>query len=139
MLDSKQHATRRRIVSHVYSKSYILGSADCRRLAQILLFDRLLPNIDDATKTGKGIDVFELGQAIGAEFAAAYMYGTGSCLDIMGKGKEQKRKAYVTAGKLKVLEVKGSKEAGKFLEDDNLVMCGKAGEFLTHAKKRKAR
>jgi len=139
MMDSKQHATRRRIVSQIYSKSYILGSADFRRLAQILLFDRLLPNLDDAAKTGNGIDVFELGQAIGAEFGAAYMYGTGSGLDIMSKGKEQKRKAYVTAGKMKVLEAEGWKEAAKFLEDDNLAMCGKAGEFLTYAKEKKSK
>jgi hypothetical protein len=88
MLDAKQHATQRRIVSQVYSKSYLLGSVDLQRLVRVLLFDRLLPVLDEAADAGRGVDVFELAYALGVEFTTAYSLGTGNCLDIVRKGRE---------------------------------------------------
>jgi cytochrome P450 len=131
MLDSKRHATRRRIVSQVFSKSYILGSADMQRLSQILLFDRLMPVFDGAAKTGQGVDMYEMGTAISAEFMSAYQVGTGNCLDIMRIGKEQERKVYLETSRKKVLELKGGKQAAKDLEDQALEICSKVDDLLT--------
>jgi cytochrome P450 len=139
MLDSKHHATRRRIVSQVYSKSYILSSVDFQRLSQILLFDQLLPVFDEAAKTGWGVDVFELGYAIAVEFTIAYLLGTSNCLDIVRKGKEHERRMYLAAGKIKVLKLKGFKEAAKQLEDHGLDMCRKAEAFLILTKENKSK
>jgi cytochrome P450 len=132
------HATRRRIVSPVFTKSYILGSVDFQRLTQELLFDRLMPVFDEAAETGRGVDVFELSCAIGAEFTSAYLLGTESCFDIVRNGTEQKRKEYLLAGKTKLLEVKGSAEAAKQLEDLGLDMCRKAEAFLTLTREGKS-
>lgn len=131
MLDSKRHATRRKMVSRIYSKSYILNSVDFQTLSQILLFDRLMPVFDEAAQTGQGVDVYELGWAASAEFMSAYQVGTGQCLDLMRKGREHERKMYLETGKTKVLESKGHKKAAKDLEDQNLEICRKAENFLT--------
>jgi cytochrome P450 len=134
MLDSKSHAIRRRIMSHVFSKSYILSSIDFQRLSHVVLFDRLLPVFEEAAETAQGVDMFEMAQALALEFMAAYDVGTGNDLDLIRKGTSRKRKAYLEAGKIKILELKGCKEATKFLEDRNDEMCKKAEEFLTSAK-----
>jgi cytochrome P450 len=139
MLDSKKHAIRRRMISQVFSKSYILGSVDFQRLSPILLFDRLLPVYDEAAKTGTGVDVFEMSYAIGAEFTSAYLYGTGHSLDVVSKGKEHERKAFLEAGRLKMSESKGHKVATKQLEDQNLALCQKAEAFLTRTKENKSK
>jgi len=59
-------------------------------------------------------------------------------LDIIRKGTERDRKAYLKAGKTKILELKGYKEAAKILEDQNLEMCRKAEELLTSIKEKES-
>jgi hypothetical protein len=135
MLDSKAHAVRRRIMSHIYSKSYILNSADFHKLSHIILFERLLPNFDEAAETGRGVDVFKMSYAVSAEFMSAYQVGTGQDMDIVRKGTEARRDAYLDAGRTKLSELAGAKEAAKVLEDQNLEMCAKAEDFLASTEK----
>jgi hypothetical protein len=131
MLDLKRHATRRRMVSRIFSKSYLFDSMDFQMLSQILLFERLMPVFDEAAKTGQGVDVYEMSFAAGVEFMSAYEVGTGNCFDLLRKGREHERKAYLETGKIKVLELKGHKKAANVLEDQTLETCRKAEEFLT--------
>jgi cytochrome P450 len=139
MVDSKRHAARKRIVSYIFLKSYILGSVDFQRLAHILLFDRLLPIFDEATaETGRGVDVFEMAYAIGVEFTGAYVFGTTNGFDIIRKGREHERKAYLAVGRIKVLELKGFPNAAKELEDRNLDMCRRTEDFLISMKEKES-
>ena len=121
--------------SQIYSKSYILNSADFQKLSHIILFERLLPNFDEAAETGRGVDVFKMSYAISAEFMSAYQVGTGQNMDIVRKGTEARREAYLDAGRTKLLELEGAKEAAKILEDQNLEMCAKADAFLASTEK----
>jgi hypothetical protein len=61
MLGAHKHATRKRMLSHLYSKSHLLASQDFQGAAQVLVFKRLMPVLDGATRTGEGVDVFALG------------------------------------------------------------------------------
>jgi cytochrome P450 len=131
MLDSKSHATRRRMVTRIYTKSYILDSADFQTLSQILLFERLVPVFDEAAKTGQGVEMYEILKAAGAEFVTAYQMGTENSLYLVAKGRERERKAYIEAGKIHMLELKGHKQAVKFLEDQHLEMCRNVEDMLT--------
>jgi cytochrome P450 len=130
LLDAKPHATRRRIVSLVYSKSYILGSLDFQRLSHLVVFDRLLPVFDEAAAAGRAVDVLELNLAVAVEFMSLYEFGTATGLDIVRSGREKERKAYIDAGWTKVLERRGCQTATKFLEDHTLDMCRAADDFL---------
>ena len=136
LLEAKPHATRRRILSLVYSKSYILGSVDFQRLAHVMLFDRLLPVFDEAAEAGGAVDVFELSLAVAVEFMSLYEFGTANGLDIVRRGREKERKAYIDAGWTKVLERRGCQKATKFLEDHTLDMCRAAEGFLASGKAR---
>lgn len=130
MLNAKDHATRRRIVSHIYSKTYLLGSSDFQKLSHILLFERLLPVIDNAARAGKGIDMYSLGCAAGAEFMTAYGLGSTFGLDLMRRGREDERRIYLENGKRKLLNLKGGERAAKELEEQLLQMCREAERYL---------
>jgi cytochrome P450 len=129
MMDTKAHSTRRRMVSQIYSKSYILSSAEFQKLSHIILFDRLLLVFDDSGESG--VDVFELAFALSVEFTSAYQVGTGHDADLVRKGREKWRKEYLLAGKTKLLELEGHEKAAKFLENHNLEMSRKAAAFLS--------
>ncbi|KAF7509447.1 hypothetical protein GJ744_008010 [Endocarpon pusillum] len=130
MLNAKDHATRRRIVSHSYSKSYLLGSSDFQKLSHILLFERLLPVLDDAAVAGKGIDMYSLGRAAGAEFMTAYGLGSAFGLDLMRRSREDERRIYLENGKRKTMNLKGGERAAKALEEQLLQMCREAERYL---------
>jgi hypothetical protein len=130
-MDSKSHAARRRTVTRIYTKSYIFDSADFQTLSQVLLFERLIPVFDEAAKTGQGVEMYEMLKAAGAEFITAYQMGTGNSLSLVSKGREHERKAYIEAGKIHMMELKGLKQAVKLLEDQHLDMCRKAEDWLT--------
>lgn len=130
MLNAKDHATRRRIVSHIYSKSYLVGSSDFQKLSHILLFERLLPVLDNAARAGKGIDMYSLGCAAGAEFMTAYGLGSTFGLDLMRRGREQERRTYLENGKRKLMNLKGRERAAKELEEQLLQMCREAERYL---------
>jgi Cytochrome P450 len=137
MMDAKEHAVRRRIVSHVYSKSFILASPDFQRMSHVILYERLLPHFDESSETGRGVDVFELSYALSVEFMSAYQVGTGHNLDIVRKGTEARRREYVFHGQRKLRETEGYKVSIKILEDQNLVMHNKADAFLSSAEEKK--
>jgi hypothetical protein len=130
MLNAKDHTTRRRIVSRVYSKSYLLGSSDFQKLSHILLFERLLPVLDNAARAGKGIDMYSLGCAAGAEFMTAYGLGSSFGLDLMRRGREDERRIYLENGKRKLMNLKGRERAAKELEEQLLQMCREAERYL---------
>jgi hypothetical protein len=130
MLNAKDHATRRRIVAHIFSKTYLLDSADFQTLSHVLLFERLLPVIDDAARAGTGVDMYSLGCAAGAEFMAAYGLGTAFGLDLVRAGKEEERRIYLDNGKRKLMDLKGGKRAAKELEEQLLQLCREADRYL---------
>jgi hypothetical protein len=130
MLNAKDHATRRRIVSHIYSKTYLLDSPDFQKLSRILLFERLLPVIDHAAQAGQGIDMYSLGCAAGAEFMTAYGLGSTFGLDLTRRGREDERRIYLENGKRKLMNLKGGKRAAKELEEQLLQMCREAERYL---------
>ncbi|KAB5583031.1 cytochrome P450 [Coniochaeta sp. 2T2.1] len=75
---SRDHAIRKRMISNVYSKSYIHASIAESHQAQTILFDRLLPIIQASTTGTKphGIDVHSLFLATTMDFISCYVFGT---------------------------------------------------------------
>jgi hypothetical protein len=123
MFDKKKHTARRRALAHIYSKSYLLASSDFQSLSGTLLFDRLLPGLDSAARTGEGIDVMELALTAGAEFMSAYAMGTNNGMDYLRNGKEQERRHYLENSKRKLRNPAASQNAIKELEDQCSRMC----------------
>lgn len=75
MASPKDHASRRRILSHVYSKSYLLKSKDMQVLSSHIVFDRLFPILEATVQDNKPLDLYQVNRALGADFMSAFIFG----------------------------------------------------------------
>jgi cytochrome P450 len=75
---SREHSLRKRMISNVYSKSYIQSSAASKAQSHVLLFDRLLPLLAASAaepQAPHGIDVHSTFLATTMDFITAYIFG----------------------------------------------------------------
>lgn len=73
------------MVSHVYSNSHILNSADVQKIARTVVIDRLLPVLRSEVpdQSTSSIDVFRLFKAVGIDFTSAHLFGLGNSTDFI--------------------------------------------------------
>jgi hypothetical protein len=76
MVHNQPHAERKRMLSRVYSKSFLRESKDLRNISGMVLSQRLFPILSRAAKTRKAINVLPLFQAVGMDFTSAFLFGT---------------------------------------------------------------
>ena len=69
------HSAQKRMITNVYSKSYLQNSPDLKVISTTVVFDRLLPVLDELARTRKVINVLPFGQAIGLDFTSSYLFG----------------------------------------------------------------
>jgi hypothetical protein len=82
-----EHSARKRLISNVYSKSYIQSSAAATAQAQAIIYGRLLPILADsvpATQAPCGIDIYSVFMAATMDFIASYIFGLGNGTDFLG-------------------------------------------------------
>ncbi len=75
---SRDHSTRKRMISNVYSKSFIQSSTVSAAQAQVILFGRLLPILRHSTSASQqpaGIDIYSTLMAATMDFIAGYIFG----------------------------------------------------------------
>ncbi|MCJ1375041.1 hypothetical protein MMC20_006275 [Loxospora ochrophaea] len=72
---SKPHSIRKRMVSNIYSKSYLQNSSFLHIISQTLLFDRFLPLLESLAAAETPTDVLELNFAVTMDFIMAYLFG----------------------------------------------------------------
>lgn len=75
---ARHHSVRKRMVSHVYSKSYISSSASLAAQADLVLNRRLLPLIEASMASHQephGVDVHSLFCAAAMDFITSYCFG----------------------------------------------------------------
>lgn len=78
MRPSASHSARKRLISHVYSKSYIQSSSPATSQAQSIIYNRLLPILEDSilsTQIPHGIDIYSVLMAATMDFIACYLFG----------------------------------------------------------------
>ncbi|KAL4742837.1 cytochrome P450 [Aspergillus similis] len=75
MLGNKEHARQKRMLSRVYSKSYLQGSGDMKEISAVILSTRLLPILQRTAENGETVNVLPLFQAVGMDFTSAYLLG----------------------------------------------------------------
>lgn len=89
MLEHKRHSMQKRMVSHVYSKSYLQDSSDLQFAANCLIFERFLPILNSVAAYDHEMDVFKLLQAVGMDFTSAYLFGLGNATNFMDDIKDR--------------------------------------------------
>lgn len=85
---SREHSLRKRMVSNVYSKSFIQSSEALRAQARIILYERLLAIVQESTAESQkphGIDVHSLFLAASMDFISAYIFGIRHSTDFLNK------------------------------------------------------
>lgn len=75
MLEHKPHSVQKRMVSNLYSKSFLQSSQDLQKASNYLTFDRFLPIMDSVVRNGVEMNVFDFFQAVGMDFTSAYLFG----------------------------------------------------------------
>ncbi|KAK0382747.1 hypothetical protein NLU13_9843 [Sarocladium strictum] len=90
---SRQHSARKRMLANVYSKSYIHSSEAAKAQACSILYERLLPALDESASPAlepNGLDVHSLFLATATDFISAYVFGLkGGTNFIQDKGYRQ--------------------------------------------------
>ncbi|KAE8146157.1 cytochrome P450 [Aspergillus avenaceus] len=75
MTSSKAHSARKRMLSNIYSKSFLQSSPHLRLISETILFDRFLPIIQDAVASATAIEVHDINQGLTIDFVSAYLFG----------------------------------------------------------------
>lgn len=74
-MSGKQHSDRKRMLSHIYSKSYILSSPTTTATTKAVLFDRLMPIIKSAADANQSLEVLEILAAYSMDAFMTYQFG----------------------------------------------------------------
>ena len=94
MKDHRSHATQKRMITNLFANSNIQHSEDLDELTRKIILDRLLPTLQDQAKKQEDVDVLKLFQWAGADFMAAFSFGTGNYTDFLAD--KQLRDPYFT-------------------------------------------
>ena len=82
-LASKPHSVRKRMMTSLYSKSFLQTSPDMEKLSRSIIYDKLLPTVRSVAGKGSHLDVFDFSQAIAMDFISAYLFGLSNGTDFM--------------------------------------------------------
>ena len=69
------HSAKKRMMSNIYSKSYLQSSAQIAENSLILLRDRFLPSMHDAATSQSAVDVHNMNNGFTMDFMSAYQFG----------------------------------------------------------------
>lgn len=75
MTGSKPHSARKRMLSNIYSKSFLQSSPHLSAISRTIIYDRLLPILQEAESSKSPVDVYEINQALTMYFVSAYLFG----------------------------------------------------------------
>lgn len=74
-MSGQPHAQRKRMLSHVYSKSYILSNPTVKATTKSVLYDRLLPIIEKNARSGESLEVLEILAAYSMDAFMTFQFG----------------------------------------------------------------
>ncbi|KAI9806083.1 MAG: hypothetical protein M1833_004490 [Piccolia ochrophora] len=90
-LQSKPHSARKRMISNIYSKSYLQSSAALASISQKLLLDRILPLLDQACASSQSVEVYEIWNSVTMDFVTAYCFGMSNSTNFLQNEVVRKR------------------------------------------------
>lgn len=93
-LENKPHAARKRMVSHVYSKSYLQTSKTMQEISKALVWGRLLTklgtlitNSDGHGKSVAEVDLMRMVNAVAMDFVTAWLFGLKNSSNLLSDEK----------------------------------------------------
>lgn len=91
MEDHHSHSVRKRIVSHLYSKSNILSSPALKGVMQEVLYNRLIPVLSSVVETSTNVDVYSLFGGATMDIVTGYLYGLSASTNFTTNEAERRR------------------------------------------------
>ncbi|KAN0071469.1 Cytochrome P450 [Elaphomyces granulatus] len=83
MVGSKAHSARKRMLSNIYSKSFLQSSDTLKIISHTMIYDRLLPVLFEAASSGSLIDIYDLNQAFTMDFISAFIFGLANATNFL--------------------------------------------------------
>src|SRR3954453_24009737 len=74
-VEHQPHSAKKRLMSNIYSKSYLQSSAQLHENSLVLLRDRFLPFIQETAVTQTAVDVHDMNNGFTMDFMSAYQFG----------------------------------------------------------------
>ncbi|KAL2004676.1 hypothetical protein VTN00DRAFT_3204 [Thermoascus crustaceus] len=74
-MSGAQHSARKRMLSHVYSKSYIFANPTAHATTRAMLYDRLLPIIQSSVDVGKPLEMAGILAGYSMDAFMTYQFG----------------------------------------------------------------
>ena len=87
MARSKPHSLRKRMVSNIYSKSYLQSSPEVHKISKFMIYSKLLPIIDSLAIENEGVDMLELNFSSTMDFITAFIFGLSNGSDFLSNPK----------------------------------------------------
>jgi len=81
-IESRPHSIRKRMMSNIYSRSYLHGSAPLFEVSRTVLYDRLLPLLEAFAQSGKSFNIFDIFNATTFDFVAGYLFGLSAAKNV---------------------------------------------------------
>ena len=78
MSRSKPHSARKRMISNIYSKSYLQSSPEVHTIAKVMIFDRLLPRLESLASKQEAVDVLHMHMSTTMDMVTAFLFGLGN-------------------------------------------------------------
>ena len=86
MLSKESHAERKRMVSSLFTKTYIQNSPDVREILKIIVSGHLRTQLNTWTKNKSVVDVLETGKACLMDITTAWLFGLHHGSDVLRDG-----------------------------------------------------
>ncbi len=81
-MSSKKHSERRRMYSHVYSKTTVENAGQLRAISEKIIGKQLHPLLESWSEGHHAVEILKQTRAFGGDFVSAYIFGAecGTCL-----------------------------------------------------------
>lgn len=84
MTGNKDHSTRKKMLSNIYSKSFLQSSPHMQLISEAILYERFLPIIQEAASSNTPMNMYEINQAVTMDFVSAYLFGLANGTNMLG-------------------------------------------------------
>ncbi|EER29230.1 Cytochrome P450 family protein [Coccidioides posadasii C735 delta SOWgp] len=91
MVGSRPHSVRKRMMSNIYSKSYLQGSPQLAAASRKILFQRLFPILERHVERADQVEIHELNNAITMDFITAYIFGLSAATNFLEDAQTRKQ------------------------------------------------
>ncbi len=90
------HSARKRMLTNIYSKSYLNESPHLKAISGAIIYKRLLPVVDQLALSHTVCNVHDLNQAYAMDFVSSYLFGLENGTDFLSNGstRESVLRAY---------------------------------------------